>query len=170
LRRSAWWTTAALAGTACGACTACSGTGSSETSVRDPCAPLGIVAAPATAVERDGIAGALALWRDRGVAAFDPVDAPAPAVPGASLEIRFDDAADVFHGVYDPAGGRVLINRGIADASRFSIVIAHEFGHAFGLIHIAPATRTSLMNPDNLTTPPTEADQRALEAMWGSCR
>lgn len=159
-----WWTLAALA-----VC-ACNGTGPSETSVHDPCAPIAIVTAPVTPVQRDGIAGALALWRDRGVAAFDPVAAPAPAVPGASLEIRFDDAADAFHGVYDPAGRRVLINRGISDAATLAIVIAHELGHAFGLVHIAPATRTSLMNPDNLTTPPTDADQRALEAMWGECR
>jgi hypothetical protein len=39
-----------------------------------------------------------------------------------------------------------------------------------GLVHIAPATRTSVMNPDNVITPPTDDDQRTLEALWGRCR
>lgn len=126
--------------------------------------------AAATAVEREGIAGAIALWRDRGVTAFGAVADPAPAVPGAaSLEIRFDAAGAAFHGVYQPGDNRVVINRDIADAGTLAIVIAHELGHAFGLAHVAPDARTSLMNPDNLITPPTDADQRALEALWGRC-
>ena len=48
-------------------------------------------------------------------------------------------------------------------------VIAHELGHAFGLFHVPASERISLMNPGNLTTPPTTADQAALAALWGSC-
>ena len=161
MRRSSWWI-AALA--------ACSGPGESAIPAHDPCAQLAIVVVAPSDAQRDGIANAQALWRDRGVAAFDAVADPAPAAPRASLEIQFADAAPVFHGQYDPAGGRVLINRDLTDAAMLAIVIAHELGHAFGLVHIAPADRTSVMNPDNLITAPTDADQRALEALWGRCR
>jgi hypothetical protein len=148
---------------------ACGGSDRSEYVARDPCATLVVTAGDATAVERDGIAGALALWRDRGVAAFDAT-AAAGAAPAGAIEIRFEDAAAAFHGVFDPAADQILINRDLADRATLGIVIAHELGHVFGLIHIAPAARLSLMNPGNLITPPTDDDQRALEALWGSCR
>jgi len=145
---------------------ACGGSDPSEYVARDPCTTLAITAGEATAVERDGIAGALALWRDRGVAAFDA----ARAAGAASIEIRFEDAAAAFHGVFDPTADRILINRDLADPATLGVVIAHELGHVFGLVHIAPAARVSLMNPGNLITPPTDDDQRALEALWGSCQ
>ena len=159
---------------------ACSG--SSTTYVaHDPCATLAITAVTPTAAQRVALDDALALWRGRGVLAFDravPEGADAPEAagvapgptPGATIEIRFDDAAPAFHGIYDPAADRVLINRGITDRAALAIVIAHELGHAFGLVHIAATARVSLMNPGNVVTPPTDGDQRALEALWGACR
>ena len=163
----------------CASLASCATESSESYLARDPCAPLSLAAPTATAAEQTGISGAVALWRDRGVAAFDvaPDDAPAadPTTASAStgalpIEIRFDAAASTFHGVYDPATARVLINRDLTDPATLAIVIAHELGHVFGLAHIAPATRLSLMNPGNLVTPPTEADQGALEARWGRCR
>jgi hypothetical protein len=158
---------------AAAACAACSDPRASEgPGAHDACAPLAVTAAVATPAEQAGIDGALALWRDHGVSAFDAAPGVAgPAGPAAAtLDIQFADAAPVFHGVYDPDGDRVLINRDLTDPAPLAIVIAHELGHAFGLVHIAPAARLSLMNPGNLVTPPTDADQQAVEALWGRCR
>lgn len=161
---------AAAACAACGAPQASEGAGA-----HDACAPLAITAADATPAEQAGTDGALALWRDHGVSAFDAAPAgalgAAPAVaPAAAIDIEFADAAAAFHGVYDPAADRVLINRDLADPATIAIVVAHELGHVFGLVHISPTARLSLMNPGNLATPPTEADQQAVEALWGRCR
>lgn len=132
---------------------------------RDPCAALAIAPSTSTAAQSDGVRAAIALWRARGVAAFDRT----PAAGIAPLEIQFADAAATFHGVFDPGSNRVLINRDLTDPDTLGIVIAHELGHVFGLVHIAPAMRVSLMNPDNVITPPTDADQAALQTLWGSC-
>jgi hypothetical protein len=153
---------------AAAACAACGDPQASEgAGAHDACALLAITTSTATPAEQAGIDGALALWRDHGVSAFDA--APGPA-PGPAIDIQFADAAAVFHGVYDPAADRVLINRDLTDPAMVAIVVAHELGHAFGLVHIAPAARRSLMNPGNLVTPPTDADQQAVEALWGRCR
>jgi hypothetical protein len=156
---------------------ACGSATSSESfTAHDACAPLAVTARAATDAQHDGIAGALALWRDRGASAFDPAAGAPPGDGGAAplatstaIAIEFDAAAATFHGIYDPAADRVLINRDLTDPATLAIVIAHELGHVFGLVHIAPAERLSLMNPGNLITAPTDADQRALEALWGAC-
>ena len=141
---------------------ACSG--SESVVAHDPCAPLAVEAPGATADEQAGLADALALWRGRGVTAFT-ADAQAP-----TITLRFEAAADTFHGLYEPDQADILINRDlITDRAPLSIVIAHELGHVFGLVHIAPAVRPSLMNAGNLVTPPTDADQRALAQLWSAC-
>ena len=146
-------------------CAACGDPQASESAgAHDACAPLAITATAATPAEQAGIDGALALWRDHGVSAFDA------APSAATVDIQFADAAAVFHGIYDPATDRVLINRDLTDPATVAIVVAHELGHAFGLVHIAPTARLSLMNPGNLVTPATDADQQAVEALWGRCR
>lgn len=153
------------------ACAACGDPQASESAgAHDACAPVAITTATAAAspAEQAGIDGALALWRDHGVSAFDA--SPGAAAAGSTIAIQFADAPAAFHGIYDPAMDRVLINRDLMDPAAIAIVIAHELGHAFGLVHISPAARRSLMNPGNLVTPPTEADQQAVEALWGRCR
>jgi hypothetical protein len=148
--------------------------------VHDVCAPIALTVSQPTDVQRAGINGALALWRSHGigtlsvidgVAAGPAPDAPAPDAPNApnTIELRFQEAALPFHGLYDDETGVVYINRRIEDLTPLSIVLAHELGHAFGLPHVDFAERTSLMNPGNLVTPPTDADRTAIEALWGRC-
>lgn len=126
----------------------------------DACAPLALVSSEPTELQRAGMEGAQALWRDRG----------APALgrrAGATMEVRFDEAAAAFYGLYDDHEGVIYVNRGIEVEAVLSIVIAHELGHAFGLYHVTD--RISVMNPGNLATTPTEADQLAVQAIWGPC-
>lgn len=150
-------------------CAACGDPHASEgAGAHDACALLTVTTAAASPAEQAGIDGALVLWRDHGVAAFDA--APGAAAPGSTIDIQFADAPAAFHGVYDPAADRVLINRDLTEPATIAIVIAHELGHVFGLLHVSPAARISLMNPGNLVTPPTDGDRQAVEALWGQCR
>lgn len=126
----------------------------------DACSPLALVSAAPTEIQTAGMQGAQELWRDRG----------APALgrrAGSTMEVRFDEAASAFHGLYDDQEGVIYINRGIANERVMSIVIAHELGHAFGMHHVTD--RPSVMNPGNLDIAPTAEDQLAIEAMWGAC-
>lgn len=131
--------------------------------MHDVCAPVALSADGADAVQRAGITGAMELWAARGVSTL------ALASPSA-IDVRFEDAAAAFHGNYDDEASIVYVNRTITDPATLSIVIAHELGHAFGLRHVDPGERPSLMNPGNLTVPPSDADRGALEALWGPCQ
>ena len=86
-----------------------------------------------------------------------------------SIQLRFEPAALAFHGLYDDETSVVYINSDIEALAPLSVVIAHELGHSFGLPHVPSNERRSLMNPGNLITPPTDADQAAVAALWGTC-
>lgn len=140
------------------ACGGSSDDSSAPSVVFDACAPLALVTSAPTSTQQAGITAAQDLWRDRG----------SPAIgrfAGETVEVRFEQAGSAFHGLYD--GGMILINQDLTDSATLSIVIAHELGHAFGLQHVTD--RESLMNPGNLTTPPTVEDQREIEMLWGTC-
>ena len=126
----------------------------------DACAPLALVSAAATDTQRTGMSAAQTLWRDHG--------APSLGLrAGATLEVRFNDAAAAFHGLYDDESSVIYINNQITKDDVLAIVIAHELGHAFGLQHVTD--RESVMNPGNLRIAPNESDAAALAAMWGAC-
>ena len=140
---------------------ACGGASQSEIArTYDPCAPITLDTAGATAEQASGVAGGVALWRAAGVTGFD-------ASAGEAIGVRFQTAAPAFHGFYDDTAGVVYVNTDVSDPGELAIVVAHELGHAFGLVHVQD--RTSLMNPGNLTTPPTDGDRAALATLWGAC-
>ncbi len=158
---------------------ACGGTDAASAIAHDACAPLAVRVASPTAIEQAGITDALALWRSHGLTTMtmsmsndSNTDASVAPATDDAIAIRFEDAAETFHGVYDPPSASILINRDLTTGQtpgELAIVIAHELGHVYGLVHVDPDVRLSLMNAGNLVTPPTDGDQRALEAMWGTC-
>ena len=156
---------------AMGAATAPLGCGSQSSAeapavVFDPCAPLALIPdAAATPAEIQALAAGLALWNSSAGTAL-ALGMPASGAP--SLPVTFQAAAAPFHGLYDAPDGQVFLNRDLT-GNDLSIAAAHEIGHAFGLVHVSPDARASLMNPDNLSVPPTAADVATLNAAWGRC-
>ena len=94
-------------------------------------------------------------------------DATAARPADPILEVRFETAAPVFHGLYDDEHGVVYINHRLADPHQRAVTVAHEVGHALGLFHIT--ARASVMNPANLEIEPDREDAGDLQALWGEC-
>jgi len=158
--RSTWILSLALA-------SGCAG-GSQDTTidiVSDVCQPTTIVApADATSAQLASIDAALAMWGHLG---FDRLSRGDQGVQ--EIAIVFEDAAEIFHGLYDDEHGVVYINRALSDDHQRAVTVAHELGHAFGLLHVDPDTRVSVMNPANLFVEPNDGDGGELVALWGSC-
>jgi predicted Zn-dependent protease len=120
--------------------------------VRDACAPLALVGDDAS------IAAAEALWNAVGIASIGEAG-------GDALPVIFTShaAPDEF-GAY--AGAAIYVADAVEGDAR-TIVLAHEIGHAIGLVHVSD--RPSVMNPGNTTIAPSSADDAAVIALWGSC-
>jgi hypothetical protein len=138
--------------------------------VFDVCQPITVVANGASADQVVSIERALALWRNRGARSltFDASQAM-ESLRASVIEIRFTDAAPMFHGVYEDEIGVIFVNRSLVDLELRAITVTHELGHAFGLWHVSASKRGSVMNPGNLHIAPTAEDQVQLEEVWGSC-
>jgi len=138
----------------------------------DPCRPLDLVVGAGTSPDRAaGVHTAADLWNGAASAQLSVDEAPAaPAVEAsgaapARLPIQFQPAIALSHGYYDPSG-QVLINDDLT-ARPLAVTIAHEVGHAFGLVHVT--NRPSVMNPGNLDVEPNAGDVAALADLWGRC-
>lgn len=146
---------------------ACSGDPSVETTF-DPCSDLTIVAAAGTtAAELESIDEAVLVW-----GAVLPVDievAASTGAPAGALTIHFDSGDTFYRALYFDAIGAIHISREHLAPGDHPLAIAHELGHAFGLLHVPPDERESLMNVGNLEVPATEADAGAVRALWSSC-
>jgi hypothetical protein len=135
----------------------------------DACAPLVLVPdASATDAQLAGLTAAVALWN--GTAATQLQVGTAPPAGASTVPLHFQPAAAPMHGLYDPHAVAIFINDDLSDlASPLAVTIAHEVGHAFGLVHIPEGTRASVMNPGNLSTTPNAGDVAALADLWGTC-
>ncbi|MDB4955358.1 MAG: hypothetical protein JWO36_2927 [Myxococcales bacterium] len=89
-----------------------------------------------------------------------------PSAP--TLGIAFRSAPVVDMGFYDDTTGTIFVNLDLVDPRQRTITIAHELGHAFGLLHVTD--RPSVMNPANLTIAPNDADLAAVAERWGTCK
>ena len=134
--------------------------------VTDVCQPTAIIAPlDASDAELASIDDALAMWGRLGIDRLERGDLSA----AQQIEIVFDDAAEIFHGLYDDEHGVVYINRALSNDHERAVTVAHELGHAFGLWHIDADGRISVMNPGNLVVEPNVDDAADLQALWGPC-
>lgn len=141
---------------------ACSGGGDVSIDVTyDVCTPITIFSPAATASQMKGIEDAFSLWRSHGVNTLER------GSEGSMIEVRFEAAAGAFFGLYDDENSVIYINSAITDPEKLKIVIAHELGHSFGLVHVSG--RPSLMNPGNTGVLPTAEDEAAVHELWGPC-
>jgi len=140
---------------------ACSSSAPGDLRTFDACDPVRLDVDAPTDARVTGVDAAITAWRALGVMTF-----ARDSVTDATIEIRFADASPAEYGLFE--GDSIAINVDLG-GDELAITIAHELGHALGLVHIDPATRLSVMNPGNLVVAPTTDDLAAVAALWGSC-
>jgi hypothetical protein len=93
-------------------------------------------------------------------------DNPSGDNPSGAVPLHFQAAAPPSHGFFDPARGEIFVNVDL-EARPLTVTIAHELGHAFGLVHVTD--RASVMTAGNLDVQPNVGDVAALVKLWGAC-
>lgn len=148
---------------------ACTGGSADQTIdlVFDPCDRLTIATTgEVTDGQLDSVGDAIAMWNTIAGTRLELSSGP-EASETPIVWLRFDDAAPAFHGVYIDETGEIIINRALGDRHERAVTVAHELGHAFGVLHISD--RSSVMNPGNLDTEPNGADAAEVAAIWNVC-
>jgi hypothetical protein len=139
--------------------------------VFDVCQPVVLVPGPGAGDDEvASLDSAIAMWNRLGQSSLsrgEPGERGELGAVGDVLEVEFETAAAVFHGVYDDERGRIFINLRLEDDHARAVTIAHELGHAFGLLHVSG--RTSVMNARNLVVEPNADDVAELRGLWGDC-
>ena len=145
---------------------ACGAQSEAIITVHNPCSPVTVAPAEGTtADQRASVSGALELWNSLG---FTRLTLEA-SDGGSAIPVIFRDGPEPFHGIYEDGVGDVVINQNLTDPAAATVVIAHELGHAMGLLHVAPSERRSVMNQGNLDQVPTAEDGAALASFWSHC-
>jgi hypothetical protein len=145
---------------------ACSA-GDSPVHSYDPCSALAIVPAPDTApAELSSIEAAVLAW-NQVLPTRIAVGAPSEDEP--TLALRFESGDTFFRAVFWDERAEIWVSRDRLAAADYALAIAHELGHAFGLPHVSPDERASVMNVGNLEIAPTEDDAATVSERWDSC-
>lgn len=147
-------------------CAGCFG-GDDIDTVFDPCSSLTVAPAEGTeASEVASIEAAIEAWgRVLPVQAAVEVGSTDPA----ALRVVFESGDLFYRATYWDQLGEISLSREHLDPGDYALAVAHEMGHAFGLHHVAPDQRESVMNVGNLEVPPSPADAAAVGELWDSC-
>jgi hypothetical protein len=132
--------------------------------VFDPCEPLSIGTDSSELGDQRSIEEATRLWNELAGTRLSLAEGETPVVM-----VGFEEAAPAHKGLYDDERGVIIVNRNLEEGRPLTITIAHEIGHAMGLLHVKDSGRRSVMVPGNTDTPPGEVDREALTALWGEC-
>lgn len=135
--------------------------------VYDPCSPLTIAVEPDLGTaEAVGVEDAVLAW-----ARVLPtrIEVGSGSARRDVLPIRFVSGNTFYRAIYWDSLGTISISRDRLAPEQYAVAIAHELGHAFGLLHVAPEERPSVMNVGNVEVAPTERDAAEVAARWETC-
>lgn len=135
--------------------------------VYDPCSPLMIAVDPELdAVAAASVEAATQIW---GRVLPTRMSVGAGSQAAEVLPIRFESGDSFYRAVYWDTVGMISISRDRLDPKDYALAIAHEMGHAFGLLHVSEGERRSIMNVGNLEVTPTADDVAEVHALWATC-